>query len=90
MLSHQVADAGLGIARDLSTRPFVTWDEALDTLASTARNQPLLLGLDEFPELVDSEPALPDILRAFWDRAQPRADLRVLLCGPAVRAMFDM
>jgi uncharacterized protein len=79
-----------GAFRDLGARPFVDWDDAIETLAAAAASRKLLLVLDELPALTETSPELPSTLRAVWDRVRPRTKLKVLLCGSAVRIMEEM
>lgn len=85
--SRQVAITLPEGRRDLLARPYRSWDEAFDSLSREAEDEPLLLVMDEFPELAAAVPGITGILRAFLDRAHGRTSLRILLCGSAVRTM---
>lgn len=90
VLSAEVRDAGVGGLRDLAANPYRDWRDALDHLAEMAAGEPVLLVLDEFPELLRESPTLPGLLRAFLDRARGRTRLRLLICGSAVRTMWSI
>jgi AAA+ ATPase superfamily predicted ATPase len=89
-LSDSVRAAGLGGIRDLGANPYHDWRDALDHLAQEAVSQPALLVLDEFPELLHGAPTLPGTLRAFLDHTTGKTQLRILICGSAVRTMWSI
>lgn len=81
-------DVDLG--RRLDVAPFHSWEDALVAFARAARDEPLLLVLDEYPELAVGDPAIDTRLRAVWDEERAHTRLKVLLCGSAVRTMEAM
>ncbi|MHB8246800.1 MAG: ATP-binding protein [Acidimicrobiales bacterium] len=90
ILSAEAARADLGGVRDIVARPYTSWDEAIESMAGTAPQGPVLLVLDEFPELLRSDPSIESVLRAAVDRLGTPSPLRILLCGSAVRTMESL
>jgi uncharacterized protein len=89
-LAASVRLADLQGLRDLEANPYHDWRDALDHLAAEAADEPALLVLDEFPELLHESSTLPGVLRAFLDNTRGRTQLRMLLCGSAVRTMWSI
>lgn len=90
LLSAGAGRAGLSGTRDLEARPYASWDEAFDALAAVRAEVPVLVVLDEFPELLGSSPELESVLRAVAERLGRPSPLRILLCGSAVRTMESL
>lgn len=80
----------VALPRRVESRGFADWGEALEVLAEAAGEEPLLVVLDEFPELVAATPHLETELRAVWQELGQDSSLRLLLCGSAVRTMTAM
>ncbi len=66
---------------------FDRWEQLLDYVTRRARDEPLVLVIDEFPYLVDAAPALPSVLQRFWDHEWPETQLKLVLSGSFITAM---
>ncbi|MBW3602782.1 MAG: ATP-binding protein, partial [Actinobacteria bacterium] len=66
-----------------------SWDAALGYLLARARDEPLLVVLDEFPYLCEADPSLPSTLQARWDHRGDSA-LSVVLAGSHVGLMEEL
>lgn len=66
---------------------FPTWEAAFRYLAGLARNERLVVVLDEFPYLVEANRALPSILQKIWDELLKDSLAMLVLCGSTVGFM---
>lgn len=54
-----------------------------------SQTAPAVLVLDEFPYLAESDPSLPGLLQASWDRHLSRSGIKLVCCGSSVSVMED-
>lgn len=66
---------------------FSTWEAAFRYLAGLARDERLVVVLDEFPYLAEANRALPSILQKVWDEVFKDTRLMLILCGSFVSFM---
>lgn len=66
---------------------YVDWSEALGSLAELSKTQRLLLIIDEFPYLAESDPSLLSLLQNVIDTKLKNTSLFLILCGSTVSFM---
>lgn len=67
---------------------FGTWDAALALISSTAdRSSPAVVVMDEFPYLVEEDPAIEGTLQKIWDRQLGRVPVLLIVVGSDVSMM---
>jgi hypothetical protein len=63
--------------------PFPDWDAFFLYLVQRGDTR-MVIALDEFPYLVQEEPALPSILQYYWDTALSKTNLFFILSGSSI------
>jgi len=71
----------------LDSLEFPDWAAALGYAAEHARDERLVLVLDEFPYLCEANKGLPSVVQGFWDQRGKRSQLMLVLCGSQVSFM---
>jgi AAA+ ATPase superfamily predicted ATPase len=69
----------------LETRGFAGWEEAFRYLA--LRKKKILLAIDEFPYLIESNPAIPSLFQKAWDEHLSKGALHLILLGSSMSMM---
>jgi len=82
----RVLFAALGEAA-LAGTTFQSWEDGLRFAGNRAKSEPLLLVLDEFGYLCQSDPSLPSVLQRLWDSDLRETRLHLVLCGSYVSFM---
>jgi hypothetical protein len=77
-------------AADLAGGGFSSWEAALRFFAAVAREQPLVVVLDEVPYLTVSTPGFASVVQAVWDHLPAGTQLTLVLCGSAIGMMEAM
>jgi uncharacterized protein len=57
------------------------WDELLAVVTAAAGTSRIGLILDEFPYLVDANPALPSLVQRWWDTVGSKSNVMLILSG---------
>ncbi len=66
---------------------FADWTAALQFVSERAKNERLVVVLDEFPYLCESSPGLPSEIQRFWDTRGKSSKLMLVLCGSQISFM---
>jgi AAA+ ATPase superfamily predicted ATPase len=84
---RDLTDAILACEEDpvLRAAPLANWDAAFAQLARMASSGPLLVVLDEYQYVAESEPGLASRLQRWWSRQAVRLPIYLVLCGSYVR-----
>jgi hypothetical protein len=68
---------------------YSSWDDIFLLMARHARQERLVVVLDEFTYLVDAHPPLASTLQRLWDRELANTQLMLILCGSYVGMMEE-
>lgn len=70
----------------LMNNGFKNWEELFQYLKDHVKKR-TLLAIDEFPYLIENNPALPSIFQKAWDQTLKNLPLYLILCGSSISMM---
>lgn len=85
LLSRMVGEAFNDAAIALS--PFSDWRALFIYLHEKAQKEKFLLVIDEFPYLINANPAITSIFQKYWDEYLSKTKIMLVLCGSCIAMM---
>lgn len=66
-----------------------SWEMIFDALFQQARQEKLVIVLDEFQYLGKADKAFPSVFQRIWDTALKNQNVEVILCGSLIQMMME-
>lgn len=85
LLSRMVGETFNDTALALS--PFSDWRALFLYLHEKAQKEKFLLVIDEFPYLINANPAITSIFQKYWDEYLSKTKIMLVLCGSSIAMM---
>ena len=76
--------------KTLKINPFTTFYQVMEYIAEKAKKTRIILAIDEFPYLVEANPAVPSIIQKHWDERLKDTNIFLILCGSSIGMMEDL
>jgi hypothetical protein len=68
---------------------FASWDSAFSYVTEISKNERLVLVIDEYPYLAESEKPISSVIQKFIDSEWKNTQLYLILCGSSMRFMEE-
>jgi AAA+ ATPase superfamily predicted ATPase len=75
------------LAPDAPKNPFASFRDALDYVFQRAESERIILAIDEYPYLAESDKSASSVLQAAIDKYQAKSRLFLILCGSSMSFM---
>ncbi|HBY20896.1 MAG TPA: ATPase [Clostridiales bacterium] len=82
-ISEKFGDAGL------SKNNLHTWQELFDEIINIAKEEKIIIVLDEFQYMCKVTPGFPSIIQKIWDLKMNRSNIMLILCGSFISMMKE-
>lgn len=67
--------------------PFLEWSALFMYLYEKAQKERILLIIDEFPYLINANPAITSVFQKYWDDCLSKTKIMLVLCGSSISMM---
>ncbi|MCD8205605.1 MAG: ATP-binding protein [Clostridia bacterium] len=69
--------------------PFADWKRAFTFISQIKSDKKLVVAIDEFPYMVDSNKSIPSVLQNLWDHTLKNSNIMLILSGSSISFMED-
>lgn len=72
----------------LLKNPFRDWDAFFTYITEKTKDSRIIIAIDEFPFIVNTNKAIPSIMQDYWDNKLKNSKIFLVLCGSSIAMMI--